>query len=87
MQIDFSSYNVGDEDYCGYDYSLVGQLSEVRIVYLNRFVQEVGISSLFSFLILQWFNLSFPLSLPPLGGGVCVCADYQLFYGTCSKKF
>jgi len=41
VQIDFSSYNVGDEDYCGYDYSLVGQLSEVRIVYLNRFVQEV----------------------------------------------
>ena len=41
VQIDFSSYNVGDEDYCGYDYSLVGQLSEVRIVYLNRFVREV----------------------------------------------
>lgn len=41
VQIDFTSYNVGDEDYCGYDYSLVGQLSEVRIVYLNRFVQEV----------------------------------------------
>jgi len=41
VEIDFSSYNVGDEDYCGYDYSLVGQLSEVRIVYLNRFVQEI----------------------------------------------
>lgn len=41
MQIDFCSYSVGDEDYCGYDYSLVGKLSEVRIVYLNRFVQEV----------------------------------------------
>ncbi|WVZ57683.1 hypothetical protein U9M48_008037 [Paspalum notatum var. saurae] len=40
VEIDFSSYNVDDEDYCGYDYSLVGQLSEVRIVYLNRFVQE-----------------------------------------------
>uniref|UniRef100_A0A0Q3N5I8 PH domain-containing protein n=1 Tax=Setaria italica TaxID=4555 RepID=A0A0Q3N5I8_SETIT len=41
VEIDFSSYNVGDEDYCGYDYSLAGQLSEVRIVYLNRFVQEI----------------------------------------------
>ncbi|CAD6212089.1 unnamed protein product [Miscanthus lutarioriparius] len=41
VEIDFTSYNVGDEDYCGYDYSLVGQLSEVRIVYLNRFVREI----------------------------------------------
>ncbi|KAL6906369.1 hypothetical protein ACP4OV_003970 [Aristida adscensionis] len=41
VEIDFSSYTVGDEDYCGYDYSLVGRLSEVRIVYLNRFVQEI----------------------------------------------
>lgn len=49
LQIDFSSYNVGDEDYCGYDYSLVGKLSEVRIVYLNRFVQEVWC------LELNWF--------------------------------
>jgi hypothetical protein len=31
MQTDSSSYNVGDEDYCGYDYILVGQLLEVRI--------------------------------------------------------
>jgi hypothetical protein len=29
VQIDFSSYNVGDKDYCGYDYSPVRQLSEV----------------------------------------------------------
>ncbi|ONM06240.1 DNA-directed RNA polymerase [Zea mays] len=29
VQINFSSYNVGDKDYCGYDYSLVRQLSEV----------------------------------------------------------
>ncbi|KAF8689392.1 hypothetical protein HU200_041935 [Digitaria exilis] len=41
VEIDFTSYNAGDEDYCGYDYSLAGQLSEVRIVYLNRFVQEI----------------------------------------------
>ena len=42
MQLDFSSFSVDDDDYCGYEYSLVGQLSEVRIVYLNRFVQEVS---------------------------------------------
>uniref|UniRef100_J3N503 PH domain-containing protein n=1 Tax=Oryza brachyantha TaxID=4533 RepID=J3N503_ORYBR len=41
VEIDFSSYNVDDEDYSGYDYSLSAQLSEVRIVYLNRFVQEI----------------------------------------------
>jgi vacuolar protein sorting-associated protein 13A/C len=46
MQIDFSSYSVGDEDYRGYDYSLIGKLSEVRIVYLNRFVQEVCCSEI-----------------------------------------
>lgn len=41
LQLDFSSFNAADEDYSGYEYSLNGQLSEVRIVYLNRFVQEV----------------------------------------------
>ncbi|KAK3153327.1 hypothetical protein QOZ80_2BG0170820 [Eleusine coracana subsp. coracana] len=41
VEIDFTSYSVGDDDYCGYDYSLEGQLSEVRIIYLNRFVQEI----------------------------------------------
>lgn len=41
LQIDFSSFSVDDDDYCGYDYGLIGQLSEVRIVYLNRFVEEV----------------------------------------------
>ncbi|KAL0326634.1 UNVERIFIED_CONTAM: hypothetical protein Sangu_1741400 [Sesamum angustifolium] len=40
-QLVFCSYNADDEDYEGYDYSLQGELSEVRIVYLNRFVQEV----------------------------------------------
>lgn len=44
MQLEFSSFNSDDEDYKGYDYSLLGQLSEVRIVYLNRFIQEVNIS-------------------------------------------
>ncbi|KAL0446423.1 UNVERIFIED_CONTAM: hypothetical protein Slati_1770200 [Sesamum latifolium] len=41
VELVFCSYNAEDEDYEGYDYSLQGELSEVRIVYLNRFVQEV----------------------------------------------
>ncbi|XP_052211647.1 uncharacterized protein LOC127814276 isoform X2 [Diospyros lotus] len=41
VELVFSSFNTDEEDYEGYDYSLVGQLSEVRIVYLNRFIQEV----------------------------------------------
>ncbi|KAJ8763967.1 hypothetical protein K2173_003749 [Erythroxylum novogranatense] len=41
VELVFSSFNVDDEDYEGYEYSLFGQLSEVRLVYLNRFVQEV----------------------------------------------
>jgi vacuolar protein sorting-associated protein 13A/C len=41
MQLVFTSYSADDEDYKGYEYSLFGNLSEVRIVYLNRFVQEV----------------------------------------------
>lgn len=41
LQLEFCSFNVDDEDYMGYDYSIIGQLSEVRIVYLNRFIQEV----------------------------------------------
>ncbi|KAG0473074.1 hypothetical protein HPP92_014931 [Vanilla planifolia] len=41
VKLDFSSFSENDEDYNGYDYSLTGNLSEVRIVYLNRFVQEV----------------------------------------------
>lgn len=42
MQLNFSSFSTDDDDYMGYDYSLTGQFSEVRIVYLNRFVQEVS---------------------------------------------
>lgn len=41
LQLEFTSYSNDDEDYEGYDFSLFGELSEVRIVYLNRFVQEV----------------------------------------------
>ncbi|XP_058190168.1 uncharacterized protein LOC131307586 isoform X5 [Rhododendron vialii] len=42
VELVFSSFSVDDEDYEGYDYSFFGQLSEVRIVYLNRFIQEVA---------------------------------------------
>ncbi|KAK9266873.1 hypothetical protein L1049_027132 [Liquidambar formosana] len=41
VELVFTSFSVDDEDYEGYEYSLFGQLSELRIVYLNRFVQEV----------------------------------------------
>ncbi|CAI9095544.1 OLC1v1031527C1 [Oldenlandia corymbosa var. corymbosa] len=41
VELIFCSFNPDDEDYDGYDYSLTGQLSEVRIIYLNRFIQEV----------------------------------------------
>ncbi|KAK6930330.1 Vacuolar protein sorting-associated protein 13, DH-like domain [Dillenia turbinata] len=37
----FNSYSSEDDDYEGYDYSLSGQLSAVRIVFLYRFVQEI----------------------------------------------
>ncbi|CAA6659805.1 unnamed protein product [Spirodela intermedia] len=37
----FQSYSVADDDYKGYDYSLHGQLSAVRIIFLYRFVQEI----------------------------------------------
>ncbi|XP_015689233.1 uncharacterized protein LOC102707936 [Oryza brachyantha] len=36
----FQSYSAEDDDYEGYNYSLIGQLSAVRIVFLYRFVQE-----------------------------------------------
>ncbi|KAF9624988.1 hypothetical protein IFM89_016808 [Coptis chinensis] len=41
VELEFTSYSVVDDDYKGYDYSLFGQLSEVRIIYLNRFIQEI----------------------------------------------
>ncbi|XP_027361593.1 uncharacterized protein LOC113869468 [Abrus precatorius] len=41
VELEFMSFSSDDEDYEGYDFSLFGELSEVRIVYLNRFVQEV----------------------------------------------
>ncbi|CAF2233174.1 unnamed protein product [Brassica napus] len=41
VELAFTSFSVIDEDHEGFDYCLSGQLSEVRIVYLNRFIQEV----------------------------------------------
>lgn len=41
MQLEFVSFNEDDLDYEGYDFSVTGKLSEVRLVFLNRFIQEV----------------------------------------------
>ncbi|XP_059643008.1 uncharacterized protein LOC132284858 [Cornus florida] len=41
IKFTFKSFSAEDDDYEGYDYSLCGQLSAVRIVFLYRFVQEV----------------------------------------------
>lgn len=41
VQLEFISFNSEDDDYQGYDYSLVGELSQVQVVYLNRFIQEI----------------------------------------------
>ncbi|XP_062223332.1 uncharacterized protein LOC133922148 [Phragmites australis] len=40
IKFTFQSYSVEDEDFDGHNYSLTGQLSAVRIVFLYRFVQE-----------------------------------------------
>ncbi|KAI6692875.1 hypothetical protein NL676_020585, partial [Syzygium grande] len=41
IKLRFNSYSAEDDDFEGYDYSLRGRLSAVRIVFLYRFVQEV----------------------------------------------
>ncbi|XP_031479692.1 uncharacterized protein LOC116250249 isoform X3 [Nymphaea colorata] len=41
IKFKFQSYNIGEDDYDGYDYSLSVRLSAVRIVFLYRFVQEI----------------------------------------------
>ena len=51
LQFKFNSYSAGDDDYEGYDYSLSGRLSAVRIVFLYRFVQEVPCSPTFSYIV------------------------------------
>ncbi|XP_021714350.1 uncharacterized protein LOC110682332 isoform X2 [Chenopodium quinoa] len=39
----FKSYSAEDDDYEGYDYSLTGRLSAVRIVFLYRFIREITV--------------------------------------------
>ncbi|CAM6084054.1 unnamed protein product [Calypogeia fissa] len=41
ISLEFLSFNKEDDDYEGFDYSIMGKLSEVRIVFLYRFVQEI----------------------------------------------
>ncbi|CAM9004161.1 unnamed protein product [Rhodiola kirilowii] len=41
IKFTFNSYSAEDDDFEGYDYSLFCHLSAVRIVFLNRFVQEI----------------------------------------------
>ncbi|XP_031738035.1 uncharacterized protein LOC101213129 isoform X1 [Cucumis sativus] len=43
IKFKFHSYCADDDDYKGYDYSLHGRLSAVRIVFLYRFVQEITV--------------------------------------------
>jgi len=40
IKFTFQSYSIDDEDFEGHNYSLTGQLSAVRIVFLYRFIQE-----------------------------------------------
>ncbi|CAN8324888.1 unnamed protein product [Cochlearia groenlandica] len=42
VELAFTSFSIIDDDHEGFDYCLSGQFSEVRIVYLNRFIQEVA---------------------------------------------
>ncbi|XP_024524741.1 uncharacterized protein LOC9654875 isoform X2 [Selaginella moellendorffii] len=42
VELEFVSFNEDDDDYEGYEFSLSGQLSEVRVVYLHRFIQEIS---------------------------------------------
>jgi len=41
LQLEFVSFNEDDLDYEGYEFSVTGKLSEVRLVFLNRFITEV----------------------------------------------
>ncbi|GJP54206.1 hypothetical protein CLOM_g13301 [Closterium sp. NIES-68] len=40
VEIEYNSYNPDDDDYVGYEYSIDGKLSAVRLIFLYRFVQE-----------------------------------------------
>ena len=75
--MEFCSFSKDDNDYEGYEYSLVGKLSEIRFVYLNRFIQEVsGIhkkSFMFSWVLQDKYILFYFI-------------DLNLFYGYGSTK-
>ncbi|KAM2018735.1 hypothetical protein ACFX1T_021631 [Malus domestica] len=43
IKFKFNSYSAEDDDYKGYEYSLCGRLSAVRIIFLYRFVQEITV--------------------------------------------
>jgi vacuolar protein sorting-associated protein 13A/C len=40
-QLEFLSFSKDDIDYKGFEYSITGKLSEVRFVFLYRFIQEI----------------------------------------------
>lgn len=67
MQLDFTSFSTDDDDYTSYDYSLTGQLSEVRIVYLNRFVQEVSCFEVNFSLLLSFVIMNMMLEMDSTG--------------------
>ncbi|KAL2613699.1 hypothetical protein R1flu_025391 [Riccia fluitans] len=41
VELEFHSFSKDDDDFQGYDYSLTGKFSAVRIVFLYRFIQEI----------------------------------------------
>jgi vacuolar protein sorting-associated protein 13A/C len=41
--LEIVSLNADDEDYEGHKFSISSKMSELRIVFLNRFIQEVHI--------------------------------------------
>lgn len=85
MQLLFTSFSVDDEDYRGFEYSLFGQLSEVRIVYLNRFIQEVIQQYiLLSFTCLE-FLLRIILFTPQPSYVLKLLVGGWLFYGSGSQ--
>ncbi|XP_074301933.1 uncharacterized protein LOC141633346 isoform X1 [Silene latifolia] len=43
IKFEFKSYSAEDDDYEGFDYSLSGRLSAVRLVFLYRFIREISV--------------------------------------------
>lgn len=87
FQFSFKSYSAEDDDYEGYDYSLTGRLSAVRIVFLYRFIREVSANGnllpwslailelpCISTIIIKFLLLTFPTTT----------ADDSVLHGTCN---